>query len=110
MFVSWTALELAAPAAACPWRPDGAAFSQAGVAGPGRAELPEAVGSWWSVLGTWEDPAAALAAAPLPDGSVRGAWHVVLQPVSYRGTPCCPAARGPSTGSRGAARWPVRPP
>jgi heme-degrading monooxygenase HmoA len=85
VFVSWTALELATPAAACPWRPAGATFSQAGIAGPGRAELPEAVGSWWSVLGTWEDPAAALAAAPAPGASVRGAWHVVLQPVSYRG-------------------------
>jgi heme-degrading monooxygenase HmoA len=85
LFVSWTALELAAPTAECPWRPDGATFSQAGIAGSGRAELPEVAGAWWSVLGTWEDPAAALAAAPAPGGSLRGAWHVVLQPVSYRG-------------------------
>ena len=85
MYVSWTALELTAPAAVCPWRPGGATFTQAGIAGPGRAELPEVAGSWWSVLSTWEDAATALAAAPSTGASVHGAWHVVLQPVSYRG-------------------------
>ncbi|WP_336031403.1 hypothetical protein [Geodermatophilus sp. FMUSA9-8] len=85
MYVSWTALELEAPAAVCPWRPAGAASSQAGIAGAGRAELPEDPGTWWSVLGTWDDPVEALRAAPAPGGPVRAAWHVVLQPVSYRG-------------------------
>ena len=85
MHLTWTALELAAPAADCPWTPTGASFSQAGQAGAGRAEVPSFAGTWWSVLACWEDAATAASAAPAPDDAVRAAWHVVLEPVSYRG-------------------------
>jgi heme-degrading monooxygenase HmoA len=83
--VTWTTLELAAPAQVCPWTPDGASFAQVGHAAAGVAEIPSFDGSWWSVLGVWEDAAQARAAAPVDVDGVRGAWHVVLEPVSYRG-------------------------
>jgi hypothetical protein len=83
--VTWTTLELAAPAQVCPWTPDGASFAQVGHAAAGVAEIPSFDGSWWSVLGLWEDAAQARAAAPVDVDGVRGAWHVVLEPVSYRG-------------------------
>ena len=85
MHVTWTALELSAPAQACPWTPDGASFSQAGHGTAGTAEIPSFDGSSWSVLATWEDAAQAWAAAPTAVQGVRAAWHVVLEPVSYRG-------------------------
>lgn len=85
MHVTWTALELAEPSDVCPWTPAGAAFTQAGQAGAGRAEIPDFSGRWWSVLSTWDDAASAAAAAPAPSTEVRAAWHVTLQPVSYRG-------------------------
>jgi heme-degrading monooxygenase HmoA len=84
VYVSWTALELAAPRAACPWLPSGARFAQAGQAGAGVAELPEFTGRWWSVLAVWDDVGCA-SLAPTTGGVVRAAWHVVLEPVSYRG-------------------------
>lgn len=84
MYVTWTALELAAPKSACPWLPSGARFAQAGQAGAGVAELPRFTGSWWSVLAVWDDVERA-SLAPTTDEAVRAAWHVVLDPVSYRG-------------------------
>jgi heme-degrading monooxygenase HmoA len=85
VYVTWTALELSASSETCPWRPVGALHTQAGQAGAGTAEIPEFGGLWWSVLGTWDDLASAGAAAPGAVGAIRAAWHVVLQPVSYRG-------------------------
>ena len=81
MYVTWTALRLDAPTPVCPWLPAGAVFAQAGQGGAGRAEVPSFEGRWWSVLGVWDDLAAAREPA-LVGGS---AWHVVLEPVSYRG-------------------------
>jgi heme-degrading monooxygenase HmoA len=83
--VTWTTLELAAPAQVCPWTPLGAFLAQAGHAAAGAAQIPSFEGSWWSVLGLWEDAAQAEAAAPVGVDGVRAAWHVVLEPVSYRG-------------------------
>jgi heme-degrading monooxygenase HmoA len=85
VLVTWTALELSEPSSTCPWQPAGAAFAQAGHAGSGRAEVPAFAGLWWSVLSIWDDPAHALADLPEARDSVRAAWHVTLQPVSYRG-------------------------
>ena len=85
MHVTWTSLELVAPAPVCPWAPEGAALTQTGHAGPGTAEIPSFDGSWWSVLAIWEDAAEARQAAPADLPGVRSAWHVVLEPVSYRG-------------------------
>lgn len=85
VFVTWTALELAEPAPLCPWRPDGASFSQAGQGGAGVVELPSFDGRCWSVVAVWHDAARAAAAAPAVRGAVRRAWHVTLQPASYRG-------------------------
>lgn len=85
MLVTWTALELTEPAPVCPWQPEGASFSQSGQGGAGIAEMPSFDGSWWSVVAVWDDAAHAAAAAPVPGGPVRGAWHVTLQPASYRG-------------------------
>ena len=85
MFLTWTTLELAEPSPTCPWEPSGAAFTQAGQAGAGSAEIPEFAGTWWSVLSTWDDAARAAASAPHPDEQVRAAWHVTLHPASYRG-------------------------
>ena len=83
MFVTWSALELAEPVSACPWSPPGVRFTQAGQAGAGRAELPDFAGRWWSVLGIWDhDPSTVIAEWSTADAS---AWHVVLEPVSYRG-------------------------
>ena len=84
MLVTWTTLELSAPQSVCPWRPEGAVFTQAGQAGAGVAAVPDFGGTWWSVLSTWDDPDAAWTAPPVGAG-VRAAWHVVLEPVSYRG-------------------------
>jgi heme-degrading monooxygenase HmoA len=85
LYITWTALELAEPSTSCPWSPAGAGFAQAGQAGAGRAEIPDFAGRWWSVLASWDDPATAAAAAPGGSDGVRAAWHVVLQPASYRG-------------------------
>lgn len=86
MLVTWTALELASPSATCPWLPADAAFAQAGQAGAGVAELPGFAGLWWSVIAVRDDDVDRAAHAPEPgSGNVRAAWHVVLQPVSYRG-------------------------
>jgi heme-degrading monooxygenase HmoA len=82
--LSWTALEARAPVDAAPWSPSGAVFSQSGQAGAGVAEVPDFSGRWWSVLAVWPDEASARAAAPAASGPY-SAWHVVLQPVSYRG-------------------------
>src|SRR5687768_3361031 len=85
MFLTWTTLELAEPSVTCPWEPQGATFTQAGQAGAGSAEIPEFAGTWWSALSTWDDAALAAASAPRPSEQVRAAWHVTLQPASYRG-------------------------
>lgn len=85
MHATWTLLQLTEPASACPWRPVGARWSQAGHAGPGRAEVPEFGGLWWSVLSTWDDAATAASAAPPPEDGTAAAWHVTLRPVSFRG-------------------------
>ena len=85
MQVTWTALELREPAPVCPWEPSGALFTQSGQSGAGRAEVPEFGGLWWSVLSTWDDAGKAAGCAPVAGRDVRAAWHVTLQPVSYRG-------------------------
>ena len=85
MFVTWTALELAEPAPTCPWHPADAAFTQSGQAGAGSAEIPEFAGRWWSVISTWDDPVQAAAGGPGAEEGFSAAWHVTLQPVSYRG-------------------------
>jgi heme-degrading monooxygenase HmoA len=85
LYLTWTALELAEPSPSCPWAPAGAGFAQAGQAGPGKAAMPDFAGRWWSVLGLWDDPATAAGASPGDHEGVRAAWHVVLQPASYRG-------------------------
>ena len=95
MLVTWTALELAEPAAECPWTPAGAHFSQEGQAAAGVAEVPAFDGLWWSVLSTWQDAADAAAAAPAVGSTVRAAWHVTLQPVSYRGDAVLSGQRRP---------------
>ena len=85
MLVTWTTLELSAPRTTSPWLPDGAVHAQAGQAGAGTASMPTFAGLWWSVVATWDDDAAELAAvAPSGDG-IAAAWHVVLAPASYRG-------------------------
>jgi len=83
VYLTWTALQLAEPSPVCPWRPQGARYTQAGQAGAGTAAMPTFDGVWWSVLCTWDDAEAAAAAAP--DSSVGQAWHVVLHAVSFRG-------------------------
>jgi heme-degrading monooxygenase HmoA len=83
VLVTWTALELIAPRATCPWQPAGATYAQAGQAGAGTVEMPSFAGTWWSVLATWDD--AEQAAAHPVDVDVRAAWHVVLAPAAYRG-------------------------
>jgi heme-degrading monooxygenase HmoA len=85
MHVTWTALELSTPSPTCPWTPEGASFSQAGHSAGGQVEMPSFDGASWSILATWKDAAAATAAAPVAVDDVRSAWHVVLEPVSYRG-------------------------
>jgi heme-degrading monooxygenase HmoA len=47
--------------------------------------MPSFDGTTWSVLATWEDASSAEAAAPAAVDGVRSAWHVVLEPVSFRG-------------------------
>ena len=86
MHITWSALELAAPSDSCPWRPDGATYVQVGQAGSGRAEMPSFEGRWWSVLALWdEDPADLVPAWPVGGDLLRAAWHVLLEPASYRG-------------------------
>ena len=85
MYITWSALELAQPSPACPWRPERAVFTQAGHAGAGRADVPTGDGRWWSVLALWdEDPSEQVHDWPV-DGVLGLAWHVVLSPASYRG-------------------------
>ena len=85
MYVTWSTLELAEPASACPWSPQGARFTQAGQAGAGRAEIPAFSGRWWSVLGIWDDDPSTGMTQWADTGTDGAAWHVVLQPASYRG-------------------------
>lgn len=82
---SWHVLELNTAARTCPWLPDGASFVQAGVSGAGRAEMPSGAGRWWSVLARWDSHAAADAAEAAFDTRLGNAWHVRLEPQSYRG-------------------------
>ena len=85
MYLTWTVVEHAKPVPACAWRPERAVYSQAGQAGAGAVELTGFTGSWWSVLSTWNSADDAVAAAPVPAAAIRAAWHVVLEPVTYRG-------------------------
>lgn len=85
MFVTWTTVELAAPSSRAPWRPGDASFTQSGHSAAGTAEIPGFAGTWWSSLSVWDDVAQAAGAAPAAEGEIRAAWHVTLQPVSYRG-------------------------
>jgi heme-degrading monooxygenase HmoA len=85
MFITWSALELHEPAQQCPWVPLGARFVQAGQGGAGRAEMPSFAGRWWSVLAVWDGDPSPLAGDWTLDDGVGQAWHVVLEPVSYRG-------------------------
>ena len=99
MFVTWTALELAAPSDVCPWQPEGATFTQAGQAGAGRAEMPTFEGRWWSVLALWdEDPSERVGEWPVGGDVLRAAWHVVLAPASYRGDAVLSGGRRPFDG------------
>ena len=82
---SWHVLELTTPAPTCPWLPDEASFVQAGVSGAGRAGMPSGDGRWWSVLARWDSHAAADAAEAAFDTGLGSAWHVRLEPQSYRG-------------------------
>jgi heme-degrading monooxygenase HmoA len=100
--VTWTALELAVPSQRCPWEPDGASFSQTGHGAGGAVEMPSFDGASWSVLATWEDAEQARAAAPVGVDGVRSAWHVVLEPVSFRGDAVL------SAGARPFAQLPPR--
>lgn len=85
MHITWSALELREPAQHYPWAPPGARFAQAGQAGAGRAEMPSFAGRWWSVLAVWDDdPSSSIARWTFGEG-IRTAWHVLLEPVSYRG-------------------------
>lgn len=85
MYITWSALELQEPAQHCPWTPPGACFLQVGQAGDGRAEMPSFGGRWWSVLAVWDDdPSSVVSHWPVGD-DVHAAWHVLLEPVSYRG-------------------------
>lgn len=96
MHVTWSALELEEPRAACPWLPEGATFTQAGQAGAGRAELPSFDGRWWSVLAVWQaDPTEQVQQWPVSGGALRAAWHVVLEPASYRGDAWLSGGRRP---------------
>ncbi len=83
MFVSWTVLRSPVPTEALPWRPAGARWWQAGHCSPGRPAPPADDGTWWSVLATWESRGGA-EAGPADRPDVSG-WHVVLDPVAYRG-------------------------
>lgn len=96
MHVTWSALELSEPSSASPWRPEGASFWQAGQAGAGRAEMPAFDGVWWSVLALWdEDPSSRVETWPIAGDGLRAAWHVVLDPVSYRGDAVLSGGRRP---------------
>ena len=95
MYITWSALELAQPSPACPWRPERAVFTQAGHAGAGRADVPTGDGRWWSVLALWdEDPSEQVHDWPV-DGVLGVAWHVVLSPASYRGDAAISGGRRP---------------
>ena len=81
---SWHVLELTTPAQTCPWLPGEAGFVQAGTNGAGRAEMPSGNGRWWSLLARWDNHAAADAAEAAFDTGLGSAWHVRLEPQSYR--------------------------
>lgn len=96
MHVTWSALELQEPATICPWQPDGAVFVQAGQAGAGRVEMPSFEGRWWSVLAIWDEhPRARVLRWPVEGGALHAAWHVVLEPASYRGNARLSGGRRP---------------
>src|SRR5687768_11533132 len=85
MHITWTALRSPTPTAQAPWQPAGAVFAQAGQSAAGRATIPSFDGRWWSVLAVWPDAPSAVQAAPDPVAVDADAWHVVLEPASYRG-------------------------
>jgi heme-degrading monooxygenase HmoA len=58
--------------------------------------MPSFDGRWWSVLGVWdEDPRDRVAHWPVQGEGLRAAWHVVLQPASYRGDAWLSGGRRP---------------
>lgn len=83
MLVTWTAVRTRVPAAAVPWQPTGASWWQGGPSGAGRAEPPLLDGHWWAVLATWDSLEDAAAGPGARDD--QEAWHVVLEPASFRG-------------------------
>lgn len=85
MHVTWTTIELDEPSQEPPWLPDGASLAQAGQAAPGHAAVPDFAGRWWSVLGVWDTPTGEDPPTVTPPTVGMTAWHVVLEPVSYRG-------------------------
>ncbi len=85
MHLTWTALRSHEPTSTPPWLPTDACFAQAGQSAAGRATMPSFDGRWWSVLATWPDEAAAVAAAPDPAAVGAEVWHVALEVASYRG-------------------------
>lgn len=102
MLVTWTTLHTELPVPDVPWLPVGARWWQSGHCGPGRAELPSFDGTWWSVLATWDDLAAAEQGPPEQAGVE--AWHVVLQPAAYRGDALLAGGARPFAGLPGAGR------
>lgn len=104
MYVTWTALRSHEPGPVPPWQPRGAAFTQAGPAGPGRADVPAFDGRWWSVLAVWDDEPTARAAAARACAAEADVWHVLLQPASFRGDAVLSGGARPFTALPGSGR------
>lgn len=100
VLTTWTVLRSEVPTASCPWTPDGASWWQAGHSSEGRAEAPAADGRCWSVLATWDDPAAAAAGPPDADGVE--VWHAVLEASSAHGDVVLAGGARPFDGLVGA--------
>lgn len=77
MHTTWSVVRCAAPVADPPWVPRGATWWLGGHSSPGSAQAPADDGRWWSVLATWDDPAAACAGPPAHAGA--DTWHVLLE-------------------------------
>lgn len=85
MYVTWTVLQLAKPAEACPWVPAGAIHAQAGHTSTVRAEVPDFRGDWWAVCAVWDSRSDAQQPPPMGVDGVLERWHVVLEPAGYKG-------------------------
>lgn len=83
MFLTWTVLRIRPGTPVVPWTPAGAAWWQAGHSSPGAASPPDADGTWWSLLATWDDAEQAAHGPPTVEGV--DTWHVVVEPVSTHG-------------------------